>query len=88
MPSLRKFAISSYSMDLRVRVLKESDAGMFTYQVAEKYQISPALVRLIKQRQCEWRSSRVIVVSDMLFEEAGAVESALEVGPILKFAHL
>jgi transposase len=33
--------MSSYSLDLRERVLKVSDAEMLTRQVAEKYQVSP-----------------------------------------------
>jgi transposase len=45
--------MSSYSMDLRVRVLKDCDAGMLTRQGAEKYQVSPAWVRRLKQRRRE-----------------------------------
>ena len=42
-----------YSMDLRVRVLADSDAGMRTAQVAEKYSVSTAWVRRLKQRRRE-----------------------------------
>jgi transposase len=49
--------MSSYSMDLRVRVLKDSDAGMLTRRVAEKYQVSPAWVRRLKQRRRETAKS-------------------------------
>ena len=42
-----------YSMDLRVRVLKDADAGMSTEKVAEKYSVSTAWVRRLKQRRRE-----------------------------------
>ncbi len=42
-----------YSMDLRERVLADSDAGMRTAQVAEKYSVSKAWVRRLKQRRRE-----------------------------------
>ena len=41
----------AYSMDLRVRVLADSDAGMNTSAVAAKYAVSPAWVRRLKQRR-------------------------------------
>jgi transposase len=41
----------AYSMDLRVRVLKDLDAGMKTAAVAAKYSVSPAWVRRLKQRR-------------------------------------
>lgn len=40
-------------MDLRVRVLADSDAGMPTQRVAEKYRVSKAWVRRLKQRRRE-----------------------------------
>ncbi len=43
----------SYSMDLRERILKDSDAGMPTKLVSEKYSVSPAWVRRLKQRRRE-----------------------------------
>jgi transposase len=43
----------SYSMDLRLRVLKDCDTGMPTKQVAEKYEVSRAWVRRLKQRRRE-----------------------------------
>ncbi len=43
--------MKSYSMDLRLRVLKDCDAGMPTKRVAEKYEVSPAWVRRLKQRR-------------------------------------
>lgn len=40
-----------YSMDLRTRVLADCDAGLKTGQVAQKYTVSPAFVRRLKQRR-------------------------------------
>ena len=40
-----------YSMDLRERVLADSDAGLTTAQVAAKFTVSPAWVRRLKQRR-------------------------------------
>jgi len=45
--------MQSYSMDLRTRVLKDCDEGLPTKQVAEKYRVSPAWVRRLKQRRRE-----------------------------------
>lgn len=42
-----------YSMDLRERVLADWDAGLPTKQVAEKYGVSGAWVRSLKQRRRE-----------------------------------
>lgn len=43
----------AYSIDLRKRVLADCDAGLGTHAVAEKYQVSPAIVRRWKQRRRE-----------------------------------
>lgn len=43
----------AYSMDLRKRVLADSDAGLPTKQVAEKYNVSRTWVRWLKQRRRE-----------------------------------
>ena len=43
----------AYSMDLRERVLRDSDAGMIAAVVAEKYHVSGSWVRLLKQRRRE-----------------------------------
>jgi transposase len=43
--------MKAYSMDLRQRVLKDCDAGMATSAVAQKYAVSPAWVRRLKQRR-------------------------------------
>src|SRR5262245_45334825 len=40
-----------YSMDLRVRVLKDLDAGIKTSAVASKYTAIPAWVRRLKRRR-------------------------------------
>ena len=45
--------MAAYSMDLRERVLADSDAGMPTKQVAEKYGVSRTWVRSLKQRRRE-----------------------------------
>jgi transposase len=42
-----------YSIDLRERVLADCDAGMGTDAVAQKYRVSPAWVRRLKQRRRE-----------------------------------
>jgi transposase len=44
-------AMKAYSMDLRERVIKDCDAGLSTKLVAEKYSVSPAWVRRLKQRK-------------------------------------
>lgn len=41
----------AYSMDLRERVWADCRAGMPTRAVAEKYSVSPAWVRRLKQRE-------------------------------------
>jgi transposase len=43
--------MKAYSLDLRKRVLKDVDDGMGTATVAEKYAVSPAWVRRLKQRR-------------------------------------
>ena len=43
--------MKTYSMDLRVRVLKDVDAGMATSAVAQKFSVSTAWVRRLKQRR-------------------------------------
>lgn len=42
-----------YSMDLRGRVLNDSDAGLTTREVALKYDVSESWVRRLKQRRRE-----------------------------------
>ena len=43
--------MKAYSMDLRERVLKDADAGLKTGAIADKYSVSPAWVRRLKQRR-------------------------------------
>ncbi len=45
--------MKAYSMDLRERALADSDAGMRSGLVAEKYGVSSAWVRRVKQRRRE-----------------------------------
>ena len=43
----------AYSMDLRQRVIDDCDSGLGTKAVAEKYSVSPAWVRRLKQHRRE-----------------------------------
>ena len=45
--------MAAYSMDLRTRVLRDSDHGMKADAVADKYQVSASWVRRLKQRRRE-----------------------------------
>jgi transposase len=45
--------MKAYSMDLRERVLADCDAGLPTKAVADKYRVSTAWVRRLKQRRRE-----------------------------------
>jgi transposase len=45
--------MQAYSLDLRVRVLADCDAGLTTQVVAEKYGVSRTWVRSLKQRRRE-----------------------------------
>jgi transposase len=44
---------AAYSMDLRERVLADCDAAVPTKAVAQKFSVSPAWVRRLKQRRRE-----------------------------------
>ena len=44
---------AAYSMDLRTRVLRDSDAGLSSKQLAERYHVSRAWVDALKQRRRE-----------------------------------
>ena len=50
--------MAAYSLDLRTRVLKDSDAGMVSKLVAEKYAVSRAWVDRLKQRRRETGRAR------------------------------
>ena len=43
----------AYSMDLRIRVLQDSAAGLSSNELAERYHVSRAWVDALKQRQRE-----------------------------------
>ena len=45
--------MAPYSMDLRTRVVRDSDAGMPSKDVAAKYSVSLSWVNRVKQRQRE-----------------------------------
>jgi transposase len=45
--------MAAYSMDLRVRVLRDADAGLPSDALAEKYAVSRAWVDRLKQRRRE-----------------------------------
>ena len=45
--------MAPYSMDLRTRVLRDSDAGVPSNEVAAKYSVSRAWVDRVKQRRRE-----------------------------------
>ena len=45
--------MAPYSMDLRTRVLRDSDAGLSSKDVAAKYAVSRAWVDRVKQRRRE-----------------------------------
>jgi Transposase and inactivated derivatives len=44
---------AAYSMDLRTRVLKDSEAGLSSKELAERYHVSRAWVDALKQRRRE-----------------------------------
>ena len=44
---------AAYSNDLRVRVLKDADAGLTSKELAERYHVSRAWVDALKQRRRE-----------------------------------
>ncbi len=44
----------TYSMDLRLRVLKDSEEGLESDEVAEKYEVSRSWVDRVKQRRREY----------------------------------
>lgn len=45
--------MAAYSMDLRLRVLRDADTGMPSDELAEKYSVSRAWVDRLKQRRRE-----------------------------------
>jgi transposase len=49
---------AAYSMDLRERVLKDSDAGLSSKELAARYHVSRAWVDALNQRRRETGASR------------------------------
>ena len=47
---------AAYSMDLRERVITDSDAGLSSKELAERYHVSRAWVDALKQRRRETES--------------------------------
>ena len=47
--------MAAYSIDLRLRVLRDADAGLPSDELAEKYSVSRAWVDRLKQRRRENR---------------------------------
>lgn len=45
--------MKAYSMDLRIRILADCDAGMQVRQVAVKYDVSESWIRRLRQRRRE-----------------------------------
>ena len=45
--------MAPYSMDLRTRVLKDTDAGLASKELAERYHVSRAWVDALRQRRRE-----------------------------------
>ena len=45
--------MAAYSLDLRIRVLRDADAGLPSDELAEKYWVSRAWVDRLKQRRRE-----------------------------------
>ena len=63
--------MAAYSIDLRLRVLRDADAGLPSDELAEKYSVSRAWVDRLKQRrretgevaprkQTRWRTREVL----------------------------
>jgi transposase len=46
-------AVQAYSMDLRVRVMADVDAGMKTTEAAKRYRVSTDWIRKLKRLRCE-----------------------------------
>ena len=66
--------MQAYSMDLRKRVLADSDAGLPTKQVAEKYGVSRTWVRSLKQRRRE--------TGEIAPRVGGVLRAALDAGGV------
>ena len=56
---------AAYSMDLRTRVLKDSDAGLSSKELAERYHVSRAWVDALKQRRRETGRDRAAQANEV-----------------------
>ena len=65
---------AAYSMDLRERVMTDSDAGRSSKELAERYHVSRAWVDEVRRRREELRSGAVQTIP---WEEAKARLNAL-----------
>ena len=83
-------SVRAYSMDLRERVLRESDAGMKAAAGAVKYHVSASWVRRLKQRRRETgevaprqqRYGRHPVLAPPVAHARGADPGANRTGPL------
>src|SRR4030095_5811568 len=64
---------AAYSMDLRTRVLKDSDAGLASKNLAERYHVSRAWVDALKQRRRE--TGAFAPLKQMKFRRRALVEA-------------
>ena len=56
----------AYSMDLRERVLLDSDAGMKATDVAATYRVSGSWVRLLQQRRRDMLEPHLHTLADLM----------------------
>lgn len=64
---------AAYSMDLRTRVLKDSDNGLSSKELAERYHVSRAWVDALKQRRRE--TGAFAPLKQMKFRRRALVEA-------------
>jgi transposase len=64
---------AAYSMDLRTRVLKDSDGGLSSKELAERYHVSRAWVDALKQRRRE--TGRFAPLKQRKFRRRALVEA-------------
>lgn len=79
-------AMEAYSIDLRKRILEDSDGGLSTDAAAAKYRVSPAWVRRLKQRRRETgeiaaRSSRPKSTKKLLTEHGETLRRLVRESP-------
>jgi transposase len=66
---------AAYSMDLRTRVLKDSDGGLSSKELAERYHVSRAWVDALKQRRRE--TGRFAPLKQTKFRRRALVEAEM-----------